>query len=177
MIFSHPRLFNFSVSHQTLLLASGCFQTFQFHNAGNHRMTKGETCSSIVQGILKAHMMAWESKIIRSAHTSETEDMYSHFAERRKKALRGDGGLGVGMGWGVGWALGWGRFSRQPSSPPCPLGPACQTQNCLKTSASSTKGAILISFENRSNYMQFPCSTDKLNSIDFMQLNRILLFC
>ena len=75
----------------------------------------------------------------------------------------------VGMGWwggGIGlW--GWGRFSRQPSSPPCPLGPGCQTQNCLKTSASSPKGAIFISFEDGSNLMQIPCS-----AVQFLSFTR-----
>ena len=66
---------------------------------------------------------------------------------------------GWGLGWGGGVGLwGWGRFSRQPSSPPCPLGPGCQTQNCLKTSASSPKGTIFISSENGSNLLQFPSS-------------------
>ena len=87
--------------------------------------------------------------------------MYSHFAERRKKALRGDGGLGVGMGWGGGIGLlGVGEIQQAAFFTTLPPRSSLPDPELPQDVCQLTKGAIFISFENRSNFMQFPCSTD-----------------
>ena len=135
MIFSHPRLFNFSVSHQTLLLASGHFHFF------NYGITEWQKVKLAPASFKESWKRTWWLERAR---------LYARPIPRRPRTCiltlpRGarrpfEEMEGWGLGWGGGIGLwGWGRFSRQPSSPPCPLGPGCQTQNCLKTSASSPR--------------------------------------